>query len=86
MNDTVMQDSQDPYDTSQSSMATSSISSYIFKNKSELKSMENKRRNKAAHEDYTEMYNITDPTTTPSDTLDDDYKWAWNDVDMDRSP
>ena len=32
-----------------------------------------------------EMYNITDPDTTPSDTPDD-YQWVWNDVDMNGSP
>ena len=80
-----MQDSQDPYDTSQRSTATST-SSYIFKNRSEPKSLENKRRNKQAHEDHIELYNITALDTTPSDTPDDDFQWAWNDVDMEGSP
>ena len=89
MNDTVMQDSQDPYDgtgTSQGSTATSAVSSYIFKNRPEWKSIENRRKNKQAHQHHIEMFNITDPDTTPSDTPDDDYQWAWNDIDMEGSP
>ena len=89
MNDTVMQDSQDPYDntgTSQESTTSSAVSSYAFKNRSEWKSIENKRKNKPAHQYHIEMLNITDPDTSPSDTPDDDFQWAWNDVDMEGSP
>ena len=89
MNDTVMQDSQDPYHNTGSSQdfpSSSTISSYKFKNRTEWKSIENRRRNAQAHQHHIEMLNITDPATTPSDTPDDDYQWAWNDVDMEESP
>ena len=89
MNDTVMQDSQDPYNdigSSQDFPTSSTVSSYQFKTRLEWKSIENKRKNARAHQYHIEMLNNTDPATTPSDTLEDDYEWAWNDVDMEGSP
>ena len=74
MNDTVMQDSQDPYETTQSEAGPSS--SYVHKERSEARRDDNKRRNRKAHEDHIELYNITDPDTTPSDTPDDEYYWC----------
>ena len=74
MNDTVMQDSQDPYETGQSDAGASS--SYVHKERLEAKRQENKRRNKRAHEDHIELYNITYPDTTLSNTPDDKYHWC----------
>ena len=39
--------------------------------RSEWKSIENKRKNKRAHEDRIELMNITDPDTTTTDTPDE---------------
>lgn len=71
MNDTVMQDSQDPYEANRSTEAGPS-SSYVHKERSEEQRQLNKRRNRRAQEDHIELYNITDPDTTPSDTPDDE--------------
>ena len=74
MNSSVMQDSQDPYDTEnsqQNSKAGPSLSSYKIRPK--WKKHINKRRNKKDHEDWIEQMNITDPDSTPLDTPDEDH-------------
>ena len=64
INDSAMQDSQDPYDQGASSSAQSSK----FKGRTTKQRYLNKRQNKRRHMDHIEMYNITDPDSTPSDT------------------
>ena len=66
VNDSAMQDSQDPFDPGASSSTPS------FKERTEKQRNLNKIRNKRRHMDHIKIYNITDPDRTPSDTLDDD--------------
>ena len=47
-----------------------------IKKRSEASRQLNNKRNRRAHEDFIEMYNITDPDTTPSDISDDDNYWC----------
>ena len=83
-----MQDAQDPNEseTTTSGPSTSATSSYVFKNRSEYHRLENKRRNRRSHQDHIELYNITDPDTTPSETPDKDRDWMWADADINWSP
>ena len=63
MNSSVMQDSQDPYDTENSQQnSKAGPSLYSYKTRPEWKRQINKRRNKKDHEDWIEQMNITDPT------------------------